>query len=399
MNGKGMGQDRRRDAAPRRAGLRVWLSVFVLILGLIAVALLVRFRRFPERGEQGASPPLVQVRKLVASDIPMIVQGSGVVRPKVEVEIMPEVAGTVVFVHSELKAGGIIRANEKVVQIDSRDYELAVRQARAAVAEAQASLDLESADTDRAPALREPRIQRARAALDSARTQLEIAELRLQRTTISLPFDAMIAGNAVNLGQYVAVGQPLATACGTDAFEVEVLLESGDLAWLDGFPLPAPVGGTDGNHAPAEVQAELAGGTHTWAGCVTRMTGQVDRVSRRVPIVVEVPRPLDDSEGRPPLWPGTFVSVRIAGKTLHHAVAVPPEAIHEPNRLWLVRDGRLIAQSVEIVRTDEVYAYVTSGLPDEALIVTGRLDGVVEGMAVRASHEVDEGQSAARRSR
>jgi len=397
--GEGLGQDRRRDAAPRRAGLRVWLSVFVLALGLIAVALLVRFRRFPERGEQGVPAPLVQVRKLVATDIPVVVQGSGVVRPKVEVEIMPEVAGTVVFVHSELKAGGIIRANEKIVQVDSRDYELAVRQARAAVAEAQASLDLESADTDRAPALREPRIQRARAALDSARTQLEMAELKLQRTTISLPFDAMIAGHAVNLGQYVGVGQPLATACGIDAFEVEVLLESDDLIWFDAFSLSAPVGGADGNLALAEVQADLAGATHTWSGRVTRTTGQVDRVSRRVPVVVEVPRPLDGSEGRPPLLPGTFVKALITGKTLHHAVAVPREAIHEPNRLWLVRDGRLLAQSVEIVRTDEEYAYVTSGLPDEVLIVTGRLDGAVEGMAVRTSHEVNEGQSAARRFR
>ncbi len=394
--GEGVEQDRRRDTTQRRAGVRAWLFVFVLVLGLIAIALLVRFRRSPQRAEPGAPAPLVQVRKLVAADIPVVILGSGVVQPKVEVNVMPEVAGTVVFIHSELKAGGIIRANEKIVQIDSRDHELAVRQARAAVAEAQAALELESADTDRAPALREPRIQRAMATLDSARTQLEMAELKLQRTTISLPFDAMIAGDAVNLGQYVGVGQPLATACGIDAFEVEVLLEGSDLAWLDVFPLPAPVGGTDGNLAPAEVQAELAGGTHTWAGRVTRTTGQVDRASRRVPVVVEVPRPLDGSEGRPPLLPGTFVSVRIAGKTLHRAVAVPREAIHESNRVWLVRDGRLTAQPLEIVRTDDRHAYVTSGLPDEALIVTDRPDGFVEGMAVRISDQAGEGRSAER---
>lgn len=394
--GEGMGQDRRGDTAPRRAGLCAWLFVFVLVLGLIATALFVRFRRSPQDAEQGAPAPLVQVRKLVAADIPMVVQGSGVVRPKVEVNVMPEVAGTVVFVHSELRAGGIIRANEKIVQIDSRDYELAVRQARAAVAETQAALELENADTDRAPALREPRIQRARATLDSARTQLEMAELKFQRTAISLPFDAMIAGDAVNLGQYVGVGQPLAAACGIDAFEVEVLLEGDELAWLDVFPLPAPVGKTDGNLAPAEVLAELAGGTHTWAGRVTRTTGQVDRASGRVPIMVEVPRPLDGSEGRPPLLPGTFVNVRIAGKTLHRAVAVPREAIHGFNRVWLVRDGRLTARPLEIVRTDEKYAYVTSGLPDEALIVTGRPDGFVEGMAVRITDQAGEGRSAER---
>mgnify|MGYP001331187448 CR=1 FL=1 len=380
---EGLGQDRCRHTAPRWTGLLMWLFVFVLALSLIAAVLFFRFRKLAGRAESAVTAPPVEVRKLVAADIPVIVQGPGIVRPKVEVEVMPEVAGTVVFLHSDLKAGGIIRANEKIIQIDSRDYELAVRQARAAVAEAQALLELESADTDRAPALREPRIQRARAALDSARTQLEMAELKLQRTTIALPFDAMITSGALNLGQYVAVGQPLVTACGIDAFEVEVLLESDDLAWFDAFPPVAPLDGTDGNLAPAEVQADLAGGRHTWSGHVTRTTGQVDRVSRRVPVVVEVPRPLDGSESRPPLLPGTFVHVRITGKTLPHAVAIPRQAVHEPNRLWLVRDGRLLTQSVEIVRTDEEYAYVTSGLPDEVLIVTSKPDGLVEGMAWR----------------
>lgn len=361
----------------------MWLFVFVLALSLIAAVLFFRFRKLAGRAEPAVTAPPVEVRKFVAADIPVIVQGPGIVRPKVEVEVMPEVAGTVVFLHSDLKAGGIIRANEKIIQIDSRDYELAVRQARAAVAEAQALLELESADTDRAPALREPRIQRARAALDSARTQLEMAELKLQRTTIALPFDAMITSGALNLGQYVTVGQPLVTVCGIDAFEVEVLLESDDLAWFDAFPPVAPLGATEGNLAPAEVQADLAGGRHTWSGHVTRTTGQVDRVSRRVPVVVEVPRPLDGSESRPPLLPGTFVHVRITGKTLHHAVAIPRQAVHEPNRLWLVRDGRLLTQSVEIVRTDEEYAYVASGLPDEVLIVTSKPDGLVEGMAWR----------------
>jgi hypothetical protein len=94
--------------------------------------------------------------------------------------------------------------------------------------------------------------------------------------------------------------------------------------------------------------------------------------------------------------PGTFVSVRIAGKTLHRAVAIPREAIHESNRVWLVRDGRLTAQPLEIVRTDDRHAYVTSGLPDEALIVTDRPDGFVEGMAVRISDQAGEGRSAER---
>jgi hypothetical protein len=43
--------------------------------------------------------------------------------------------------------------------------------------------------------------------------------------------------------------------------------------------------------------------------------------------------------------------------------------------------------SLDIVRTDREFAYITSGLPDGALIVTSALDAVVDGMAVRLPDE------------
>ncbi len=405
---QGRDQERGGETAARHRGLHALLSLLVLAVGLVAIVVLVKLRKPPERAEQEVLAPLVKVRKVTADDIQVFVQGYGTVQPKVQVDIIPEVAGKVVFVHSELKAGGIIRANEKIVQIDPRDYELAVRQAEATVAEAQVGLDTEIAEADVARrewrrlnpekdpdsplVFREPQIRRARATLESAKAQLAIAQLRLERTTISLPFDALIASESADLGQYVGIGQRLATAYGIDAFEVEVPLQDDDLAWFDALQTSGELtDGTDRDRAPADVFADFAGGTNTWAGHVVRTTGQVDLTSRMIPVVVEIPRPLDAADGKPPLLPGTFVEVRIAGKTLHDAVAVPREAIHGANRVWLVQDGRLMIRPLEIVRTDEQYAYVTSGLPDEAVIVTSALDAVVDGMDVRVSQDTPDG--------
>jgi hypothetical protein len=102
-----------------------------------------------------------------------------------------------------------------------------------------------------------------------------------------------------------------------------------------------------------------------------------------VPIIVEVPDPLDITQGKPPLLPGAFVKVSIAGKTLEAAVAIPRDAIHGGNRVWLANDGQLHIEELNIVRADEEHAYVTSGVPDGALVVTSALDAVVEGMQVR----------------
>lgn len=380
--------------------LQAVLALLVLGAGVAVAVIFIRLRKPPERVEQEVPAPLVQVSLLEARDIPMIVRGYGTVAPKVEVDLVSQVPGRVVFVHSDLKAGGVIPAGERILQIDPSDYELAVRQARAAVAETQVRLDTQTAEADVARrewrqlspdaeptsplVFREPQVRQAQAALESAEAALATAELQLQRTVLSLPFDVMIASESVDLGQYVGVGQVLAEAYGVDTFEIVVPLEDEELAWIDVFGkrLAADGGATQTRRIPADVQAGFAGGEHTWQGYLVRTTGQVDPVSRMVPVVIEVPEPLD-TEDKPPLLPGAFVEVAITGRTLEEAIAVPRDAIHGGKRIWLVEDGQLRIQQVDFVRADEEFAYVTEGMPDSALIVTSALDAVVEGMAVR----------------
>lgn len=377
------------------------LTLFVLVVGIAMLMLFLKYRKSPERAEQKLPAPLVQVRTLSAGDVQMVVEGYGTVRPKVQVQIIPEVAGKVVFVHSELKTGGIIPAHERIVQIDPRDYELAVRQAEAAVAEAQVRIDTEIAEAEVARrewqqlhpetepssplVLREPQIRQAQAGLESAKAQLATAELRLERTTISLPFDVLIASETVDLGQYVGIGQALATAYGIEAFEIEVPLEDRDLAWFDVLQGSATLesAAVETDRVTASVHADFAGQEHIWTGQVTRTTGQVDPLSRMIPVVIEVPQPLDTSEGKPPLLPGAFVKVLIAGRMLENAVAVPRDAIRGQNSIWLVNNDRLHVTELDIVRTDREFAYVTSGLPEQATIITSALDAVVDGMTVR----------------
>lgn len=392
------------EATSDRSGRAVSQTLFallVLMVGVVVAVVLIKLRKPPERIEQVVLPPLVEVRKLNAEAVQMVIQGYGTVTAKVEVDLIPEVAGKVVFVHSELKAGGVIPAGEKILQIDPSDYELAVRQAEAAVAEAQVRLDTETAEADVARrewrqlhpetepdsplVLREPQIRRARAGIASAKAQLATAELRLNRTTLSLPFDVLIVNERVDLGQYVGLGQSLAKVYGIDAFEIEVPLEDDDLAWFDVFDafLSQGSSATERPRTPADVTTTFAGSEHTWRGYVVRTTGQVDRTSRMVPVVVEVPKPLELSDGKPPLLPGAFVKVSIAGKTLGRAFSVPRDAIHDGNKVWLVSDDRLHIREIDIVRVDGDFAYITSGVRDGASLVVSALDTVVEGMKVR----------------
>ena len=381
--------------------LQALLTIFIILLGISAAVLLIKYKKRPERIEQDIQAPLVKVVQVRVRDIPMVVQGYGTVSPKVEVDIIPEVAGKVVSIHPELKVGGFIQRNENILEIDPRDYELAVQQAEATVADATVLLDTEQAEAqvarkewsdlhpDTEPSstlvLREPQIRKAKATLDSAKAQLATAKLRLERTSISLPFDILIASESVDLGQYVVTGQPLASAFGTEAVEIEVPLQDDDLAWFDAFgsSIFADDNQRSGKKTMATIKANFAGTEHLWEGFIVRTTGQIDRTSRMISIVVEVPDPFKVSEGGSPLLPGLFVDVLIQGKTLHNAVAIPRDAVREGNQLWLVQDNLLRVQSLDIVRADKDFAYVVTGIEDKANIVTSSLDVAVDGMKVR----------------
>lgn len=411
-----MTENRRREEIGRRphsarrlarGSMQAFIAVGIVVLGVAGAIAFIALKKPPQRAEQDVQAPLVKVEQLRVRDIPMIVRGHGTVNPKVEVDIIPEVAGKVVFIHPELKVGGLIRGNERILQIDPRDYELAVRQADAAVADAKVRLETEQAEADVARkewselhpdteptsplVLREPQIRQAQATLESAEAQLASAQLRLERTNLLLPFDALITSERVDLGQYVVTGQSLAAAYGTEAVEIEVPLEDDELAWFDVFANSIFANGDPNpeKQTPAEVRADFAGALHTWQGRVVRTTGQVDRMSRMIFIIVEVPDPFKISDGRPPLLPGVFAEVLIYGQTLRNAVAVPRDAVREGNHVWLINEGRLSIQPLDVVRADKDFAYVVSGLHDGANVVISSLDAVVNGMEVRTHAEIE----------
>ncbi len=376
------------------------LAVVIVIAGVLIALVFIKFKKTPQRKVPEILAPLVKVERLNRRDIQMVIRGYGTVSPKVQVEIVPQVSGKVVWVNSQFKAGGFIRHGEQILKIDPRDYDLAVRQANAAVAEAQVKLDLEMAEAkvareewqqinpDKEPTsplvFREPQIRQAQAKLESAEAGLATANLDLERTQLSLPVDALIMSEKVDLGQYVMIGQSVGVACGIESMEIEVPLEGRELAWFD-IPGTVSVNGTEGSaKSPiAQVKADFAGAEHIWRGRVVRTIGHVDKTTRLISVIVEVPEPFKGSDSRPPLLPGMFVEVLIEGNILKNAIAVPRDAMRNSNEVWVVEDGQLHIQLLDIVRADKDFAYARSGLDDGDMMVISSLDMVIEGMRVR----------------
>jgi RND family efflux transporter MFP subunit len=369
------------------------IPIVVLIVGAVAAALIASARKTPPRVDRPPLGPLVEVTPVEVTDVPVVVTGHGEVVARIAVDVVPQVPGQVVRVHPSLVAGGFFRAGEVLVVIEPRDYELAVERAQAAVARAKVTLQREKAEAEVARAewdelhpgeeptsglvVREPQVRQAEAELAAAAADLDVARLNLERTGISLPFDGVVVSESVDVGQFVGNGSRLATVYGTDVVEVRVPLESRELAWFD---IPARRGGPG---AAAEVSANLGGSRSTWEGRVTRMEAQVDQMSRMVHVVIEVSDPYETSDGQPALLPGSFVDIRIAGRTLHDVVSVPRHAIHDGGKVWVFDEGKLGIREVEIIRQDRQQTLISSGLDDGDLVIVSALDAVTNGMTIR----------------
>ena len=102
-----------------------------------------------------------------------------------------------------------------LLTIDSRDYELALAQAEATVAQADLRLQMEEKEAavvrrewqllnQGKPSglqAREPQLAQARAALAAAKAAKEAAQRNVERCKVRAPFDGMVAKAVVRPGQ------------------------------------------------------------------------------------------------------------------------------------------------------------------------------------------------------
>lgn len=281
--------DRRLLSERRRFLIRIVLGVLIIVVGFGLKLALAALRQPPEQVPVREPRHRVEVMPARLETVPVVISGYGEVRARDEMAITPKVVGDVVMVHPRLKVGEVIPAGEILFQIDPRDYEAVVRQARAQVGQVESTLSLlrrqialdtrrletiarsrdiarEEFERDKqlyeqedigsrtqvnltevkyneAQALYEQlshavelfplRMREAESALEAAGAAAELAELNLARTVVRAPFDARLKQVRVEVGQSVAPGAPVIVAANDATLEIMVPIDSHDaLRWL-----------------------------------------------------------------------------------------------------------------------------------------------------------------------
>ena len=373
--------------------------VFIGIGALVFVVLTATKPKL-ERTQPPVLKPMVSVARIKTRPQVVIISGEGTVRPLREIQLVPQVNGKLVFVSRALVNGGEFQKGDVLLRIDPLDYQLAVTLAQARVKDSESKLKVaeeEAAvsreewrllyETDpknnQIPALvaKEPQLAAAQAKLAADRADLQKAKLNLERTEVKAPFDGRVDEENVDIGQYVATGQALATLFSINQAEIVVPFEDEDLYW---FHVP---GFTPGDEAGSvvSVSTRVAGRESLWPGRVVRAEGKLDERTRMINVVIRVNKPY---ETKPPLAAGLFVTVDIEGRTLENAAMLPRAALRENNVVWVVdTNGQLTFRKVSVARLTSDAVLVEGGLKNGEMVVVSPLKAVTDGMRVRFRQE------------
>jgi len=392
------------------------ISIFaVTIIGIAFAIMLAKSGKKPESQIPQPKLPAVEVQVAEATRHTYRIQSQGTALPRTSIRLVSEVSGKVVSVAKSFDVGQIFAKGDVLLKIDSRDYELALAQARSQVAQAQLQLQMEVKEADvvrrewqllnqgepTGLQAREPQLASARAALEAALAAEDAAKRNLDRCEIRAPFDGMVARASVRPGQFTALATPLGELFATDVAEVRLPLISSDLSFIN---LPKPGSKVALTQPPKVTLSARAGERRTeWLGHIVRSEETVDPMNRMVYVVAQVVDPygLAKRDGAP-LRSGTFVRASIEGRTQESVIVLPRQALREKDRVWIadpvsiesetstLQEGlgyrdqqtRLIFRSVDVSFADARQVVITNGIRAGEDVVTSLLAGVIDGMGV-----------------
>ncbi len=327
-------------------------------------------------------------------DMPVLLDGLGMVQALNVVEIKAQVNGTLIALPA--REGQEVHTGDIVAEIDPRPYKAALDQAMAQRDEDTAVLRSAQLDLARFQKLAKSNFapiqqvddqqatvdkQTAAIALDSA--MVETAQINLGYCVIKAPMDGRISLYQLNVGNLVEVASQTGIVSITQDKPIAVVLTlpEGQLAQVRQAQArgSVPVEVTDG-----QSQQKIA------TGVLLTPNNTIDATTGTISL-----KAVFDNTSES-LWPGEFVNTRVQVDTLRNAVTLPVAAVqHGPDGLfvYLVKPDRTVDQAnVQIGYQDNGQAVVTKGLSGKETIVVSGQSRLAPGTLVKVTDPPNQGQ-------
>ncbi len=199
---------------------------------------------------EAADAPVAQTSPVERQDLRLVAEATGLVEPIRTVEVKSKASGEILRLHVDV--GDRVEPGFLLAEVDPRDVRNAFEQARADLEVAQARVQIAESQLRRSSELLAAGVvteqehegtnlesANARAALQRAQTNLELAELRLTDVTIRAPMAGVILAKNVEEGVViqsasgnVSGGTTLFTMANLDDMQVRTLVDETDMGQL-----------------------------------------------------------------------------------------------------------------------------------------------------------------------
>jgi membrane fusion protein (multidrug efflux system) len=294
------------------------------------------------------------------------IDATGQIEAEQQIELRPEVEGRLVAIYA--REGQLVARGTPLFKVD--DAEL-----KAQVARAEADRDLAKQALTRTRELIAQRasaqseLEQAEAKARSTQADLDLLQVRLERTTVRAPFAGVVGRRLVSLGDYVTTSKSLITL---QTFDPQRAVLQVPERYAEKLGIGQKVGFT---------VAALPG--RTFEGTVDFVDPVVQLPGRTITAKARVPNP------RRELQAGMFIQARLASAVRPQAVVIPEDAVlslQGSQIVWVI-DGASKATRRTVglgVRTPG-FVEVTNGVQAGEQVVVGGAERLAEGVPVRAT--------------
>ena len=332
----------------------------------------------------GARPTAVKAMNVLRQDTPITHVYAGQIMGTDEVKIQSRVSGNIV--EKYIVGGQSVSAGQPLYRIDSRQYESALLQAQANLAQSEATLNNARTDLARYQQLyanaavseqmlstQQAQVNAYEAAVAAHAALVRQAQENLDDTVIYAPMSGQLSVDDIAMGAFVSAGTTTLVSMGTSN-PIFAQFSLSENEYLNFVEQAAKTGGIGG----VVVELTLSNGSkYPIIGHIVTS----DRALAAQTGTLTVKALFDNPDGL--LLPGMFARVSLIGDTIPNAVLVPERAVQQllgKSFVMLVgEDNKAAARTITLGEKIGSYYVVKDGLDTSDIVVVEGLTTLQEG--------------------
>ena len=175
------------------------------------------------------------------------------------------------------------------------------------------------------------------------------SQIRLSKYNIYAPFNGTYTKVMMEVGSVVNPGSKIATMIKTDKLELEVPIKIDDIYWVN-----------IGDKVIAKTRDRM----HSWTGKVIRKSNYLNPETQSITVYIALEATKDS-----PMYQGQYLKAEFQKQDLENSMEIPRNAIFKKEWVYTIVDGKLKAEKIEIIKTNETTSLFTGLEPGTSIVV------------------------------